>query len=215
MGGTCLACGSPPRPCHASFVCVWLDPAGAASCWSALAARHLWPDQSQSQSRSQRARKINQQSQGLHCSNQAIRSLQRQMQGLLCHPRKRQCAADLMIFRAAAAANLMHVPSMQRHANTHRQTEQQRLVLDLDEMALSDKRERDNRTRSLARSGNGSATPLPPKSWESRGGPSLAGQTIKKRSGWTRKKKRKIGKKVKLTQSQTVTDDTEQAMQRH
>lgn len=101
-------------------LCVWLDPACAASCWPALAARHLWPDQTRARAR---ARKINQQSQGLHCSNQATRSLQRQMQGLLCHPRKRQCAADLMIFRAVVVLLLlllMHLLSMQRHANTHR-----------------------------------------------------------------------------------------------
>lgn len=30
-------------------LCVWLDPACAASCWPALAARHLWPDQTRPQ----------------------------------------------------------------------------------------------------------------------------------------------------------------------
>lgn len=213
MDGTCLACGSPPRPCHASFVCV----AGSSLCPPLVGRRWLhgiW-DQTRARARA-RAQKINQQSQGLHCSNQAARSLQRQMQGLLCHPRKRQCAADLMIPRPVLLLLLL-ISCTYRPCSVMQTRIGRESSNDLSWISTRwrfQTREGDNRTRCLARSGNGSATPLPPKSWESRGGPPLAGQT-KETVRLDEEKKKKVKKKVKLTQSQTVTDDTEQAMQRH
>lgn len=81
------------------------------------------------------------------------------MQGLLCHPRKRQCVADLMICRAVL---LIYAPmSMQQcHANIYMADSND--VVNLDEMALSEKR-RSSKKKQPGPPRNGSATPLPPK----------------------------------------------------